>query len=84
MAVVEDGLTSSVKHGENAGRTLTHAAVTRRLETISTLQRDAVPAEARWKIGPGWQAPRLRVVAFLQGEKTLRVYAATQARFPAR
>ncbi len=84
VAVVEDGLTSSVKHGENAGRTLTHAAVTRRLETISTLQRDAVPAEARWKTGSGWQAPKLRVVAFLQGEKTLRVYGATQARIPAR
>jgi hypothetical protein len=84
VAVVEDGLTSSVKHGENAGRTLTHAAVTRRLETISTLQREAVPAEARWKIGSGWQAPKLRVVAFLQGEKTLRVYGATQARLPAR
>jgi hypothetical protein len=34
LAVVEDGLVSQVTRGENEGRSLAHAAVTRRLERI--------------------------------------------------
>ena len=84
IAVVEDGLTSSVKRGENAGRTLTHVAVTRRLETIGVLDKDAFAGEGQWKLGAGWQPSRLRVVAFLQGQKTRRVYGSVQARLVSR
>src|SRR5919204_3245433 len=44
VAVVEDGLTSKVERGENAGRTLAHAAVVRALERVGK-----VPAgSAQW------------------------------------
>lgn len=84
IALVEDGLTSAVKRGENNGRTLTHVAVTRRLETIGTLDRDAFAGEGQWKLGAGWQRQKLRVVAFLQGQKTRRVYGSAQARLVSR
>ena len=80
IAVVEDALTSSVKRGENTGRTLTHMAVARRLETIGMLDKDAFAGEGQWKLGAGWQPSRLRVVAFLQGQKSRRVYGSVQAR----
>lgn len=80
VAIVEDGLTSAVKRGENSGRTLTHMAVARRLESIGVLDRDAFAGEGQWKLSPAWQHPKLRVVTFLQGQKTRRVYGSAQAR----
>ena len=84
VAVVEGGITSAVSRGENAGRTLAHTAVVRRLETIGALDRDAFAGEGQWKINAGWQSSRLSVVAFLQGQKTRRVYGSAQARLGAR
>ena len=84
IALVEDGLTSAVRRGENQGRTLTHAAVVRRLETIGALDRDAFAGEGQWKLGAGWQRRSLRVVAFLQGQTTRRVYGSAQARLVSR
>ena len=83
VAVVEDGLTSDVKRGENTGRTLSHAAVVRRIETIGTLDRDAFAGEGQWKLGPSWNRARLRVVAFLQGQSTRKVYGSAQVRLAA-
>lgn len=79
IVLVEDSLTSVVRRGENSGRTLTHAAVVRRLQAIGALDRDAFAGEGQWKLGAGWQRQRLRVVAFLQGQKTRRVYGSAQA-----
>jgi hypothetical protein len=79
IAIIEDGLTSAVARGENRGRTLSHSAVARRLQTIGTLQRDPFVGEGEWQLNPAWQRSRLRVVAFLQGQKTRRVYGAASA-----
>jgi len=38
LAVVEDGLVSKVERGENAGRTLTHAAVVRSLRQVGSVR----------------------------------------------
>jgi hypothetical protein len=84
IALVEDGLTSKVTRGENGGRTLTHAAVARRLEAIGALDRDTFAGEGQWKLSPAWLRPDLRVVAFLQGQKTRRVYGSAQARVVSR
>ncbi|HEX6973473.1 MAG TPA: DUF1223 domain-containing protein, partial [Vicinamibacterales bacterium] len=80
VAIAEDGLTSAVKRGENNGRTLAHTAVARRLESIGTLDRDAFAGEGQWKLLPAWRAQSLRVIAFLQGQKSHRVYGSAQAR----
>lgn len=75
-AVVEDRLSSSVRGGENGGRTLPHSAVARRFETIAPLGAAAFPAEGQWRLEPGWRSQNLRVIAFLQGRKNLRIYGA--------
>ncbi len=79
VAVVEDGLRSNVTRGENSGRTLVHVAVVRRLESIGALDRDPFSGEGQWPLASAWQPPNLRVVAFLQGVKTRRVYGSIQA-----
>lgn len=76
LAVVEDRLVSKVERGENAGRTLTHSAVVRRLQTVATIPASAdtwtadvdVPMDAAWK--------QPRIVAFVQDERSRRVLAA--------
>ncbi len=79
VAIVEDGLRSNVTRGENSGRTLAHVAVVRRLESIGALDRDTFSGEGQWPLASAWQQPNLRLVAFLQGVKTRRVYGSTQA-----
>lgn len=76
VALVEDGLTSSVRRGENSGRTLQHSAVVRRLQIMGTLQRDSFVGEGEWRLNAAWQRPKLRLVAFLQGQKSRRVFGA--------
>jgi hypothetical protein len=75
LAVVEDGLVSRVERGENAGRTLTHAAVVRSLRQVGS-----VPAGAsQWSIEVpvslehSWKQPRL--IAFVQDAASRRVLA---------
>jgi hypothetical protein len=74
VAVVEDGLTSAVRRGENQGRTLPHSAVVRRIEAIGALEKDPFVGEGQWRVTPAWQRPQLRIVAFLQGQKTRRIH----------
>jgi hypothetical protein len=40
LAIVEDGLSSMVTGGENSGRALRHAAVTRRLTSVGKANKD--------------------------------------------
>jgi hypothetical protein len=75
FAVVEDDLVSKVERGENAGRTLTHAAVVRSLRQVGS-----VPAGAsQWSIEVpvslenSWKQPRL--IAFVQDAASRRVLA---------
>ena len=84
IAIVEDGLTSAVSRGENSGRTLTHVSVARRLESIGALDNDTFSGEGQWNLPPAWQPSNLRVVAFLQGVRTRRVYGSSHARIVSR
>ena len=69
VAITEDGLTSSVRRGENEGKQLTHDAVTRRLTRIGATSRQGsfsqtVPIAPM--LDPSWRRNALRVVVFLQ------------------
>ena len=74
VALTEDDLSSSVKSGENKGRTLSHVAVVRKLQTLGSLERDAFVAEGRITIAPAWKPAKMRAVCWLQGRSSNRVY----------
>ena len=83
LAVTEEGLATDVRRGENANRRLPHAAVVRRLEKIETLPipvPDRFTAVAQVALDPDWQDGSLRLVAFLQEQKSRRVLGAAQVR----
>ena len=77
--LVEDRLISPVRRGENSGKTLAHSAVVRRQQAIGALERGPFVGEGEWRLNKAWARPNLRVVAFLQGRTTRRVYGAASA-----
>lgn len=74
VAVTEDGLSSEVKRGENAGRRLAHAAVVRGL--VSALPGSEGRVESRVSVPADLNLERARVVVFVQDGESLRVLAA--------
>ena len=75
VAVTEDHLRTEVKHGENQGRTLTHAAVVRDLVTVAGVKGSGEPARATLRIDPQWRRDALKIVAFVQQRHSRHVLA---------
>ena len=75
-AVAQDGLTTAVTRGENAGRQLHHVAVARTLERIGVLGREALTLESSLKVDRAWGGSGLTVVVWLQGRSSRQVYGA--------
>src|SRR5262249_39496747 len=74
LAVVEDGLATDVRRGENANRRLTHAAVVRSLERIGTVNAGAdFHATRPVSLDPSWNRTAVKVVVFVQDSTSLRV-----------
>ncbi|PYR55651.1 MAG: DUF1223 domain-containing protein [Acidobacteria bacterium] len=82
-AIVEDGITTIVKRGENGGRTLHHDAGVRRLLTLSR-KNDAAFAASAIRLADGWTPSRLAVVAFLAGRKTRHIWGVASTPLAAR
>jgi len=76
VAVVEDGLVSTVERGENAGRTLAHTAVVRALHRGGTIPAaaDQWSGEVPVSLDDSWKQPRM--VAFVQDARSRRILAA--------
>jgi hypothetical protein len=74
VAVVEDGLQSDVRRGENQGRVLSHAAVVRRMLVMG--DAGAQPLRGDVAIDPGWHREHLTIVAFVQRSRSRRIVAA--------
>ena len=78
VAVTEDDLSTQVLRGENKGHQLVHSAVVRTLMTVAPVgvnERDAAVATAV-TLDPHWNLPHVRVVGFIQEQKTRRIIAA--------
>jgi hypothetical protein len=72
LAIVEDGVTIKIEHGENAGRTLTNDAIVRRLVRVPPSQMTVtVPIDATWR--------NVSAAAFVQDRTTLSIGAAASA-----
>jgi hypothetical protein len=70
LAVTEDGVTTKVQHGENAGRTITNDAIVRRLIRVTPGQTSVtVPLDPAWR--------NLSAAAFVQNRDSLAIGAAT-------
>ena len=74
LFITEDGLTSNVQRGENAGRTLHHDAVVRAMYPLAGSPGGGLHARAVLK--PEWRRPELHAVAVLQGRTTHRIWGA--------
>lgn len=82
VAVIEDGLVTQVARGENSGRTLRHAAVTRSLTTLGGVAASAEDgtADGSLSLSAGWSRPRLSLVALLQERDSRRILGAATIR----
>lgn len=82
FALVEDGLETEVKAGENAHRTLHDDFVVRRFQRAFKLrgaeQRDSVSV----RLERGWKPEHMRVAVFLQDPETRAIVGAASAAIP--
>lgn len=76
LAVTESGLMSNVARGENAGRRLTHSAVTRSLVTLGTIEGKDFNAEQVVQLNSVWKRARLRAVVLVQERGSRRILGA--------
>jgi hypothetical protein len=69
VAIADNRVESHVAHGENAGRSLAHVAVTRALKQLGTVDLDRASAkDVSFPVEPG--ASGSRIVAFIQDPKS--------------
>ena len=80
LAVTENGLTTSVGGGENAGNKLEHSSVVRDFMTIGTVRNteSSFNIELPAPVNKDWNAENIRYVVFLQENDTLKVLAVNQ------
>jgi hypothetical protein len=80
LAITEDGLHSSVRRGENAGRELAHIATLRSLQKIGVAHTgDASPsfsADPVINLSPGWIPANLHIVVFVQRRTSREILGA--------
>jgi len=81
LAITESGLMSNVARGENAGRKLTHSAVTRKLIRIGTVKDKSFKAEHSVDLDAAWNRQAMKVVVFVQERNSRRVLGASAIKF---
>ena len=84
IAVTEDGLTTEVQRGENAGRRLAHMDVVRLLKSAAVLSESSGPKSQKvlLPLGKTWNQDKLKFVAFVQDRSTRLILAAAQVARP--
>jgi hypothetical protein len=77
LAVTEEGLSTEVPRGENAGRTLRHAAVVRAVRDVGPAKEGSLQAEVA--LPDQWKRAQLHAVAWIQEVASHRVRGAAVA-----
>lgn len=78
LALTESGLSTRVERGENAGRVLTHAPVVRVLRKVGLATAGAFHVEAPLALDASWNPGALRIVAFVQRERSRGIVGAAE------
>jgi len=79
LALADSRVQSSVAHGENAGKSLQHVAVVRTLTQAGRLKAgDSFSQDVHLAVPAGAGANGLRVVAFVQDQKTGRILGVSE------
>lgn len=80
LAVTENGLTTSVGGGENAGEKLVHSSVVREMVPIGDIKGLENSSKIEWAlpVNKDWNAENLKYVVFVQENNTLKVLAVNQ------
>jgi len=82
VALTESGLKTHVRGGENRGEMLRHDHVARELRSARAWGAGGeIATSAAFKVQPGWNPERMRVVAFVQSLRTGEVLQALSAPF---
>ena len=77
VVITENGLSSNVTRGENAGVRLSHRAVVRELRVIGHVDpTGSFAAEPDLKVSKNWQRANLRAVVFVQMRKDRHIVSA--------
>jgi hypothetical protein len=78
LYLTEDALTSNVKFGENAGRTLHHDAVVRAMSPLGRVSAGG-RLQTRATLQPQWGRDHMHAVAVVQGHGSHRIWGAATA-----
>jgi len=81
VAITESGLANSVSKGENAGRTLAHSAVTRKLTKLGRIEGATFTAEQPIDLDARWNRSQMKAVAFVQDRVSRRVLGSAATSF---
>jgi hypothetical protein len=79
LAVAESDLHSSIAHGENAGRKLSHVSVVRQLSVLGNVDaKDSktLTTSSVINLSGNWKRSNLRAVVFVQESKSRRILGA--------
>ncbi len=82
FALVEDGLETEVKAGENAHRTLHDDFVVRRLQRAFKIRGEERRDSVSVRLERGWKSENMRVAVFLQDPETRAIVGAASAAVP--
>ncbi len=76
LAIAEDNLRTNVRRGENSGRMLNHVSVVREMKLLGNLASidKTFEAETALQLSPAWKKENLKIVVFVQGKDSKRVF----------
>ncbi len=83
LAIAEDNLRTSVKHGENGGRTLDHTSVARELNLLGEINPTDknFETETTIQLQSMWKKDNLKFVVFVQGKNTKKIYGVNKLNY---
>ena len=83
LAITETGLSSNVTRGENAGHTLSHTGVVRRLVSIGKTKESSFAIQSSIPLAKDWNRQNLRAVVFIEDRGTHQILGAAATSFGA-